>query len=177
MKIFLTSVLLGLILLGAYLYIYLGAFKEVRIQVVQEPPFHIIYKRHVGPYHKLNSVISSVEAWAREHNLPCSQTFGEYLDHPDKVSHERLRSHGGCLTPTQISASLPANFYQRTVEATPCLEATFSGSPSIGPFVVYPKIQRFASKNRLKLQEKSFEIYEAQGLHNIRTRYLIPLAN
>ena len=163
-------------ILGGYLYIHLGAFKDIQVKIANEPSFHIIYKNHVGPYHKINGVIRSVEKWVQEQNLSCTQTFGEYLDNPDKVPHERLRSHGGCLTPQKFP-NLPEGFFQRTVTAQSYIEAKFSGSPAIGPFAVYPKIKRFASKKRLKTQEKSFEIYEIQGANKIHTRYLIPLSH
>lgn len=165
---------MGFVILGGYLYIYLGAFKDVQVNLIDEPSFHIIYKNHVGPYHKINKVIRSVEKWAQEQNLPCTQTFGEYLDDPNQVPHERLRSHGGCLTP-KTPITLPKGFSQRTVGPSQYLEAKFSGSPAIGPFIVYPEIKRFASDQRLKTQSKSFEIYEVYDTNTLKTRYLIPI--
>ena len=174
MKTLLLSVSLGIIFLGTYLYFYLGAFKDVHVYLAEVPPFHILYKKHIGPYHKINEVILSVEQWTQKHNLPCSQSFGEYLDKPGEVDEDRLQSHGGCLTP-KTDVQLPEGFFQRTVEANKYISAEFSGSPAIGPFVVYPKLEKFAIKARLETQSKSFEIYQTQGSDQITTRYLIPL--
>ena len=174
MKTLLVAFLLGFVILGVYLYVYLGAYKEVQVRVVNEPAFHIVYKSHVGPYHEIEEVIGSVEQWAREQNLPCAQTFGEYLDDPQQVPHERLRSLGGCLTP-ETSITLPEGFSQRRVEPGAYVEARFSGSPAISPFIVYPEIKRFIALKRLKTQVKSFEIYESYGSHKLKTRYLIPI--
>ena len=174
-NLFILSILLSLIAMAGYLYIYLGAFKKVDIHLVDKPPFHVVYKTHLGPYHKINSVIQSVEKWAQKHNLPCPETFGEYLDDPNQVPHDRLRSHGGCVMP-KIRFTLPSDLYQRTVNAHSYIEARFSGSPAIGPFIVYPKIKKFAKNQHLTIQSKSFEIYQIYGANKITTRYLMPLS-
>ncbi len=207
--LFIGSLFLGFLLLSGYLYIYLGAFKGVQVLLVEESSFHIIYKTHIGPYHEINHVIQTVEKWAQMQNFPCTHAFGEFLDDPEEVPHERLRSHGGCfiaggesgggghsfqalLSSPSVSSSssnlpphssnlppilsaLPEGFFHRQVPGGAYIEAQFSGSPSIGPFFVYPKIKDFVQKKRLKTQTNVFEIYEAQGHGKIRTRYLIPL--
>ena len=149
MKTLLLSVFLGIIFLGTYLYFYLGAFKDVHVHLVEVPSFHILYKKHIGPYHKINEVILSIEQWAQKHNLPCSQSFGEYLDKPGEVDEDRLRSHGGCLTP-KTDVPLPEGFFQRTLEANKYISAEFSGSPAIGPFVVYPQTREICYQGKAR---------------------------
>ncbi|MCC7403536.1 MAG: GyrI-like domain-containing protein [Bdellovibrionales bacterium] len=174
LKWFLLAVF-GTILVGAvYLYIYLGGYREVRLSETDSPSINVVYQQHTGPYHKVNAVIEAVEAWAQRQGLKCERTFGEYLDDPDKVEPERLRSHGGCIV-DQLPQELPTGFLSRRIEPGPALQAEFRGAPSIGPMTVYPKVYQYLTEHRLKLVGAPLEVYQAIAGGEFLTLYIFPL--
>ncbi|MFM8834854.1 MAG: hypothetical protein ACKOEV_14685, partial [Cytophagales bacterium] len=91
------AITLGLVLFFLYLFQYTGAFKSVSISQDERGPFTLIYRSHVGPYHKIVGQIEIVERWAKENGLKCRLSFGEYFDDPRMVEEGRLNSRGGCL--------------------------------------------------------------------------------
>lgn len=168
---FTTAAILASI--GGYLFYYLGAYKEPVIQEDSVPAFHILYKTHVGPYHEINPLIAEVEAWAKDNDIKCPQTFGEYIDDPAQMEPERLMSHGGCIVDEPVPS--PAKgMKQRLVPAGKYVVATFDGSPSIGPFKVYPEVYEYAKTQRLALEQEVFEIYTHKG-DSFTTRFLFPI--
>ena len=57
-----VSVTFFLILsLIGYLCFYLGVFKPVTMDMGEFGPFHLVYKKHLGAYHKIVPVIEEVE--------------------------------------------------------------------------------------------------------------------
>ncbi|MBX3022160.1 MAG: GyrI-like domain-containing protein [Bdellovibrionales bacterium] len=167
---------LTLTILGAiYLYSYLGAYKPVTLGIEKRGPYHLLFKQHVGPYHTIVSKIQDVERWVGEHNLRCPQTFGEYLDNPEAVDQDRLRSHGGCVMPAEVS-NVPPDFQQQIRPERYYAVAKFSGSPAIGPFKVYPKLREYMEEQRLKSSSPVIEIYTVNG-SQVTTEYLFALDN
>ena len=172
--LFLALVTLA-VLGGSYLYWYLGASKPVEVGLEKRPAMHLLYKQHVGPYHTIVKKNEEVEKWAGEHNLRCPQTFGEYLDDPQAVDEDRLRAHGGCVMPNELS-SIPPDFQQQIRPERLYAVARFSGSPAIGPFKVYPKLRRFMEDQRLKSSSPVIEIYTVNG-SQVSTEYLFAIDN
>lgn len=155
-----------------YLYFYLGAFKPVIIATQTKGPYHILYKEHIGPYHKINPVIQAVEAWTSDNNIPCPQTFGYYFDDPSTAeSSDRLRSWGGCLLVAPVEHH-PPSFHSGVIDEAIFITAEFEGSPAISPFKVYPKVFEFAKDHRFVLQTGTIEIYTLTPQRSIHTLYL-----
>jgi DNA gyrase inhibitor GyrI len=75
----------------------LGSFKPVRIDFANRPATKVVYKHHVGAYHKIVPVIEEVETWIKANGEKCDLSFGEYYDDPDVVAEDRMRSNGGCV--------------------------------------------------------------------------------
>jgi len=97
LKWILGTVLGVIIGIAGYFFWYLGAFKPVELLEKPVGPLHLIYKKHVGPYHKIVSTLDEVEKWAKENQVPCGRTFGEFLDNPNTVEEGRLRANCGCV--------------------------------------------------------------------------------
>lgn len=171
-----TPVLLGFLILGAYLYFYLGANQPVVVERRQVSGMNLLFKVHRGPYHHINQVIETVEKWAKENNYPCPRTFGEYLDDPRQVPQERLTSNGGCVSETPYeAANLPEGYQVKTLPAADYIHATFDGSPAIGPWRVYPKLAEFAVENKLRTAPSTIEIYTVLPDSKMKTEYLVPI--
>lgn len=152
----------------------LGVFKSVEINTIEKPPLIMIYKDHVGPYHKIVPTIEEVEAWAKRESIDCHLTFGEFLDNPKEIEEVRLRSHAGCIVSSEPS-TLPEGFKKQIRPATKYVQALFTGSPAVGPFKVYPKVFDFVEESRIKIETRSLEIYEVISPKEMKTEYLFPI--
>lgn len=169
-------VLLGFFFLGIYLYFYLGANRPVTLEQVALPEMKLVFKEHLGAYHKINAAIEEVEAWAKKNNLSCPQTFGRYLDDPKVVDEDRLRSEAGCIMAAEAPLELTEpGFHQQILRAGQYVRASFAGSPAIGPWRVYPRLKEFIAENHLQTEAVTIEIYQLDGKGGMTTTYLVPL--
>lgn len=171
----LIAVLLVIITLGVYLAIYLGAFKSVDVSEINRPAMKMIYKDHTGPYHKIVTAIEEVETWAKENDVDCTESFGEYIDDANKVEEARLRSRGGCIVRI-IPKDLPEGIHAREIPPRRYVVATFEGSPGIGPLKVYPKAEEYMKERQLVMDGAVIEIYVIHSEKSMTTTYLFPLA-
>lgn len=153
-----------------YLAFYLGAFKPVTITVGEFGPFQMVYKKHLGAYHKIVPVIEEVERWAKANGEPCRLSFGEYIDDPKRVEQERLRSNGGCIVSQSLS-NLPEGFEQKNLPQQVFIRAQFEGSPAIGPYKVYLKAYDLMKEKGLEPNGSVFEIYEILPNQKMKTDY------
>lgn len=156
------------------LFIRSGAWKSVTVTESHLGPYSMIYKEYSGPYHKILPTIQEVETWAKTAGLDCGQSFGEYLDDPNVVEHERLRSRGGCIV-SQIPESLPSGFLSQTIPLRHYVVGEFSGSPALGPLKVYGKMTNYLETNRLKMNAPVIEIYNVKSETEVVTKYLFPV--
>jgi len=164
----------GTILFFATLYFKLGAYKEVIIKRPETMSFHLLYKLHKGPYHKINDVITEVEKWAALNDVKCPRTFGEYLDDPKVGDENRLTSNAGCIVEGEVK-NPPEGFMYRESETKLYLYAHFSGSPSVSPFVVYPKLEDWLVENRRSQDGPVIEVYTVTGPEDVETEYFFPI--
>ncbi len=166
-----VSVTFFLILcLIGYLAFYLGAFKPVVIDMGEFGPFHLVYKKHVGAYHKIVPVIEDVERWVKSQNEPCKLSFGEYFDDPKSVEQERLRSNGGCIVSTPM-AQLAPDIEQKDLAKQFFIRAQFDGSPAIGPYKVYLKANDLMAEKGLIPNGPVYEVYEILPDQKMKTVY------
>lgn len=170
----------SLIVFAVTIYFRLGGHKPVEIQIGESPEFFLIYKEHIGPYHKINDTIVSVETWAGLNRVPCKRTFGEYLDDPRLVDERRLRSNGGCIidgADSQFLSSLKLSdgVLSKVQPSRRAVIAKFSGAPSISPFKVYPKVEDFLQEKNLQSTGAVFEIYSFDSERSAATEYVFTL--
>lgn len=163
---------------GLYLYIYLGLAKPVSLEVTMFPPLTMIYQEHIGAYHHIGPVIAEVEKKLQDRGISCATTFGEYLDNPNEVEADRLKSLGGCVFFESAdfikNLKLENELKTKQIEERKVVQARFQGSPSIGPMKVYPKINEVIHDQRLVKNGPLIEIYEIQG-DQVTTTYLQPV--
>jgi effector-binding domain-containing protein len=164
----------AIIIFVFYLMNYLGSFKPVIINQKKAGPFQVIYKTHIGPYHKIVPVIEEVEKWAKEHGFDCKLSFGEYLDDPKATEEVRLRSNGGCFV-DHFPNQMPEGFQSKTIPEKDYVTAVFEGSPGIGPMKVYPKVYKYAEEQRIPLEETVMEVYEIHSQESMTTTYYFPI--
>lgn len=160
----------------------LGVFRDVTIETGNDGPHAVVVKEHLGAYHKIADVILEVEAWARAQGEPCTQTFGEYFDDPERTDEDRLRSRGGCILSNtapeeldKLKSALPAGYAIDSIPERLYILATFDGAPSLGPLKVYPQVLEHAKLNRLEINAAVIEIYQVESERSGTTRYLFPI--
>lgn len=167
MKWIIFSFLTLIFWVGLYLYLHLGFSEPVEVSTATFPQVTLVFKEHLGAYHKINSTIEEVEKILSQKGLQCSTTFGEYHDNPNEVAEDRLKSIGGCLffkSGEQIKqVLLDQDLKLETRPQRRVVMARFKGSPSIGPMKVYPKIDEQIQTQRLVKAGPMLEIYEIQG--------------
>lgn len=161
-----------------YLYFYLGVSKNVEVSEFTSPAQLLVYKDHLGAYHKINNTILEVEAEIKKMGLLCTQTFGLFLDDPKVVDEDRLNSKAGCIYegPTEaiLDRTQGSTLKTQILPERRTVRADFSGSPAIGPMKVYPKIEEFIQIHRLGRSGPMLEIYTIQG-ESVSTTYLQPV--
>jgi DNA gyrase inhibitor GyrI len=173
MRKLLLFVLSSVAVFAATVFFRLGGHKPVQIALEDRAELHLLYKEHFGAYHKINDVLTQVEAYAAQQNLPCPQTFGEYLDDPRLIEERRLRSNGGCVLAAPTNAG--DGYMFKTLSARQWLVAKFDGAPSIGPMKVYPKSEAYMVEHSLKISGPVIEIYTIKGAKEAITEYLFPV--
>ena len=154
-------------------YTYLGGFETVKINVGSFGPAQMVYKLHVGAYHKINHTITEVEDTLQQNGYKCRTTFGQYLHDPKEVQTEHLKSYGGCVV-EQIPQNIPNLYQSKTLQKTKAVMAQFKGSPAIGPLKVYPKIEKFITSQNLIRKDAPIELYTFQG-DTMVTKYIFPI--
>ena len=160
---------------AVYLVTYVGFFKPVHVsEATALPAMKLVYLDHMGAYHKIVASIEAVEKWAKENNVDCSKSFGEFIDDPDVTEEARLRSRAGCIV-SDAPANLPKDFKTMEYPARRYVTATFSGAPSIGPFTVYPAVREKIEELRLKPNGSVIEQYEIHGPKEMTTTYFFPV--
>lgn len=174
MKYFFLAILVGALGLATYLYFYLGVSKPVEVAIQEKGAIYLLYSKHTGAYHKINATIEKVEAWARANGVLCRQTFGEFLDDPQAVDEDRLRSHAGCVLNQPLGSIAHEPFIYEERKPGRYAVAEFTGSPAIGPMKVYPKVRKFLDQERLRSSAPVVEVYTING-NSVRTEYLFPL--
>jgi AraC family transcriptional regulator len=172
--VFTFAVIVALVL---SLCFYLGAFKSVELSVTEAGPYKIVYKEHIGAYHKIVPDIEVVERWAVANGEACQTSFGEYLQNPDTTDEDRLHSNAGCLVLKDWSGkTLPEGLLFREIPRRLYVVAEFNGAPSIGPQKVYPKAYKLISSQGLKSDGAVIEMYERMPEAKLRTHYHFPVA-
>lgn len=171
------AVILSLIGGVFYLTVRNGFFKSATIDIGNRPAMHLLYKEFVGPYDKVLPTLQEVEKWAHENKIPCSLTFGEYLEDPNLVEMERLHSNVGCLMDLAWTSNLklPEGFQVKEVPMRKYVIGDFAGSPALGPYKVYGKAQDFILEKNLEPIGPVIEVYEVSADQKLRTIYLFPV--
>lgn len=172
-RLFLLFFLPFVLLLFAGVYYYFGGFAKVEPDLVMSPKFTYVYSEYSGPYSGTAEAIADVELYLEEKAIPFAQQIGVYLDSPDSVASENLRSYGGVLVESPVD--IDAEGYQNgTIEPQECVHAQFFGHPAIGPMKVYPKIAEYMAIRGYEAAGPTVEIYALRGWR-MQIDYFMPV--
>lgn len=157
-----------------FLLVRNGAFLPVELTIEERGPFVVLGKTHVGPYHKIISDLEDVENWAKSAKVNCAETFAEFFDDPNIVEQERMKSEVGCLI-ERAPDKIPAEFKTRIIARRKYIVAKYHGSPALGPYKVYNKIDDEKKANHLESNGSPLEIYKVLSPSELETTYLFPV--
>lgn len=154
-----------------------GAFMPVEVRLQDRGAAATIEIENIGPYHKVLSSLQKVEAWAKENGYACDLSFGRYIDDPDVVEPERLRSQVGCVfaTAPQPAAPLPEGFSAGVIPGGKYVVGIFRGSPALGPYKVYGKAADMMREHKLVQVGPITELYRVISPTEVETHYLFPV--
>ncbi|HRO66690.1 MAG TPA: GyrI-like domain-containing protein [Pseudobdellovibrionaceae bacterium] len=169
--IVMTSLIVG----TGYLLFRNGVFLPVAFSVKNDGPLILLGTAHVGAYHTVLPSLQKVEAFAKENKLPCSTTFGEYLDDPNVVETARLKSFVGCVLTEKPSIPLPEDFRLSERPSRRYLVGTFQGSPALGPYKAYGKAQELMARQNLTADGSVIELYRMEKDGDMTTLYYFPV--
>lgn len=153
-----------------------GLFATVKILEKNVGPFLLVYKKHIGDYKNVGSVMDKLYYDLKDnYAIETTKGFGLYYDNPQEVSKDKLRSIVGCI----IEGKTIEDIRQLTVKyglkeypfsKSVVAEFPYKGKLSIilGVFKVYPKLSRFL-KERKYTQTPIMELYDQP---NERIQYI-----
>ena len=172
MRYAIIGIFFGVLVISVSTYIFLGAYKSVQLTDSSLPALKVISQSHIGPYHQINIVISKVESWAKNNNLKCNKTFGEYLDNPEFKKEEELRANAGCIIEENeiLPAQIPNDMQIKEYSSMPAVKAIFTGSPALGPIKVYPQAKDILTAQN-KALKRVIEIYQIHNQKDFETQF------
>jgi len=153
-RVWLTLAFL-LLIGGIIAYTYLGGFEEPRITIKETPSFTIVGYPYLG---KMNVKVFGAtfdKADSLLHNKILKGYEAAYFYNQPKGPKEELKAFIGILAKDTSLVSLE----KRVFPSAKVVEAVINMHYLIIPINIYPKIQKFAEKNKLKLSPESVEIY------------------
>lgn len=159
-----TGVFFGIfaLVLGGliYLYYHLGLGLPVEISFVTASEYRVVYQVHRGAYDRIVDTISEVEKKAQGLGVKCRITFGEYLDNPNTMEHARLTSLGGCVLESG-EVIQKSELLEKTIPARAVVQGIFHGSPSLGPYKIYPQLFKALAAKHLQMSGPVLETYQS----------------
>lgn len=158
---FALFVLLCAVFGSAGILVYLGAFSPVRVDMIQAPPYRLVYLDHRGPYDQIDSTIEKVHGVLRAAAVPAEDAFALFYDDPSVVASSELRSEVGYLV--EEIAYVPEPLKLRDRPAQQVVRATFEGSALLGSFKAYRAIKEWASDHGYGISLPALEIYHPDG--------------
>lgn len=177
-KVFLIAS--GILLISVFVFlVYSGLLMPVVIEEKPMGPYLFVYKTHKGPYQNIGKVIESVSKSLKDdYKLDSKLSFGMYLDNPDAVKKEDLRSYGGVIVEqldadgaARLSSAFEIMEYPRNMQIVAEYPYKNIASLIIGISKVY---KAFMKHMDLKgyAPTHSIEIYDMAGG---KTIYMMPV--
>ena len=92
------SLVISLIFLGVgWTLLWMGTFNKVWIKDSSTGPYKLVYQDVTGPYQNVQQPMDEVYYYLLENEIETSRGAGIYLDQPQEVPAEKLRSKVGTL--------------------------------------------------------------------------------
>ncbi len=165
------SVIAGVIsaLIGGILIFlqYMGVLLPAEAVIQETGPYHHVYEDFTGPYHKTGEVFSRVYENLKKDGIETKDGLGIYMDNPQDVPQEKLRSQcGSVLEENQLAAfeNVKGVYSYQLLPRRRSITVTYPLRNSLSymmlPLVAYPVLQKAVLTNSLKPTAPPFEVYK-----------------
>jgi effector-binding domain-containing protein len=152
------SHVLGFIAVVALLlFVWVGGFQAVTVEVSQSGPLYGVYLKHYGSYATIPSTLSEVQRYVREKGGESKTTFGMYFQDPKETPDELLVSWVGVITPEPLEVEPP--YEQFVYERKDTVRGAFRGHPYATYFKVYKKLEDQMRRLNLDRSVPALETY------------------
>ena len=101
MKKKVTIIIIAVLTVPLTFAFYMGLFDTLEVQEEMRGPYHLIYKRNVGPYKELGPLFQEMYKLVEDQSIAEIKLYGIYYDHPEKVEVAKLRSEVGVIIETR----------------------------------------------------------------------------
>lgn len=173
MKKWLIAILFFLFVGLVYLSIN-GLFRDMEVRQAQMPGYRVVGIQHKGSYQKIGKSFERMKTLADSVGIPVSM-IGIYLDDPEMVHADSLRSVAGMVVSQQDSIKLSRveGLIAMTIPAGPAAVVDFRTESNvamiIGALKAYPVLSDYIkSANKADDVEFVYEVYEDKS-----TRYVM----
>ncbi len=172
-----VGVVLFLALVAFFITCYCaGVFDEVAIAAGQRGPFFLVYREHLGPYRDVKFVRADVCKYLMQRrSLSPTLGFARFLDNPQKVNRDRLRSIAGYITDSllaNVESPYKTGVFPKTRSVSGVFVVRSPLSQYIGALKFYPRLFRYCRREKLEMAGPVMEIYDAAGK---RIEYIAPV--
>ena len=151
----------------------LGAFREVNMVESEQPEFLLAGEWTHAPYREILDYANRALLPLVKSNPGITGLAGLYFDNPELIVADSLRAFVGVIC--QDSSLAPPGMTLKLVTAQPAITTSFSGSPIIGRFKIYPAAERWFQANGDTAAEPILEIYYGNQKEK-RVIYYFPIA-
>ena len=80
------------------IYAYLGGFKKINFQHLDQGGETLVYEEITGDYQQSAAVMDKIYySLLNDFNIETYKGFGLYFDNPQKVEKDKLHSEAGCI--------------------------------------------------------------------------------
>jgi len=159
LKVFVAIFLvISAIVLGVLFYY--GFFEKIVLTEQQSGGEWVVYKEMKGDYSNAGKAMENVYNELKEKGIETTIGYGYYLDNPDEVAAENLRSEIGCFLPEKYldkqEELAAASYIVRQLPVKKCVvtKFPFKGFMSImvGLIKVYPEYNKYTTEHNIKAE-------------------------
>ena len=100
----------------------------MNIRIEQSQELHVIGMRHIGPYPTIGSTFGKLMGWVAQNPTEFIGSVATFLDDPEQVPAEELRSDALLIVPQPVEA--PEGLVCYTIPSTKVLVAEYTGDYS-----------------------------------------------
>lgn len=135
------------------------------------PPQHVAYMTYEGPLDRVGAIFESLQAWARERDIPDRPITGVFVETKQPLDeegrpHGASEGHGEAWLPVADDVEGDEDVQLKDTEPARAACATYEGNPE-GILRFTDALRRFLRREGLTLANENRLVYHAADWNNI----------
>ncbi len=153
-----VSVLFVAIALVAGAAYWYGMFEPLEFTKTEMWEMQVLYKTHVGDYTQVGKIYDEMYTEFEKNKIEMKEGFGVYLDDPQEVPKEELKSALGSVYSGAVltGSAIPAWWIHKITKKHEAVTVTFpyknKMSFMLGVMKVYPAIKKYVEENNYPMK-------------------------